>query len=54
MPICLHSDGNTNILKWNERLKIAVDAAHGNVHFISSMSLDSFKESWCNSKVVIT
>nr|WAP48841.1 malectin leucine-rich repeat receptor-like kinase 1a [Medicago truncatula] len=22
-------DGNTNILKWNERLKIAVDAAHG-------------------------
>ncbi|RHN39788.1 putative transferase, protein kinase RLK-Pelle-LRR-I-1 family [Medicago truncatula] len=29
MPICLHADGNTNILKWNERLKIAVDAAHG-------------------------
>jgi hypothetical protein len=27
---------NTNILKWNERLNIAVDAAHGNVMFITT------------------
>jgi hypothetical protein len=27
---------NTNILKWSERLYIAVDAAHGNVLFMAS------------------
>jgi hypothetical protein len=26
---------NTNTLKWNERLNIAVDAANGNVLFIA-------------------
>jgi hypothetical protein len=27
---------NSNILNWNERLKIAVDAAHGNVLFMAT------------------
>jgi hypothetical protein len=26
----LYAEENSNILKWNERLNIAVDAAHGN------------------------
>jgi len=30
---------NTNILKWNERLNIAVDAAYGNVLFITTFFL---------------
>jgi len=34
MPIYLHAENCTNVLKLNERLKIAVDAAHGNLHFL--------------------
>jgi hypothetical protein len=32
---------NTNILKWNERLNIAVDAANGNVLFMAKKILVS-------------
>ena len=34
IPIHLHVEDYADVLKWNERLKIAVDAAYGNVHFL--------------------
>jgi len=34
--VYLHAVENSNILNWNERLKIAVDAAHGNVLFMAT------------------
>jgi len=33
---CVHAVENSNILNWNERLNIAVHAAHGNVLFMAT------------------
>jgi hypothetical protein len=32
----MHAEENQDILSWNGRLKIAVDAAHGNLLFMSN------------------
>jgi hypothetical protein len=32
----MHAEENQDILSWNGRLKIAVDAAHGNVLIMSN------------------
>ncbi len=35
----LHTEENSKILNWNERLNIAVDVAHGNVLFMAACFL---------------
>ncbi|RHN39187.1 putative transferase, protein kinase RLK-Pelle-LRR-I-1 family [Medicago truncatula] len=49
MRIYLHAENYTNVLKWNERLKIAVDAAHGNFHFLVRLE---YLHNGCNPPIM--